>query len=149
MQSKINSFKGKNAFLSNFYHCLVEYEGMEYPSVEHAFQAAKTLDIEKRKAFQVCPTPKEAKACGRDLKLRPDWEDIKIDVMHNLVRDKFTRNLSYDTNLTKLLLDTGDAYLEEGNNHGDRFWGTVKGEGRNELGKILMKVREEIASERR
>ncbi|MBR2742423.1 MAG: NADAR family protein [Clostridia bacterium] len=148
MAKAIKSFRGKNAFLSNFYPCLVEYEGMIFPSVEHAFQAAKTLDMQKRITFQVCPTPKEAKACGRKLKLRPDWEEIKIDVMRTLVRDKFTRNRSFQTDLTKLLLDTDDAYLEEGNNHGDRFWGTVKGEGRNELGKILMEVRDELKGEK-
>lgn len=140
---KINSFRGKYFFLSNFYPCTVVYEGMTYPSVEHAFQAAKTLDIEVRKGFQVCPTPEEAKYCGRRVKLRGDWEDIKIEVMTSLVRDKFTRNIAH-MDLRAALLDTGSAELEEGNNHRDKFWGTVKGSGRNELGKILMQIRTEL-----
>lgn len=143
---KIISFKGKYAFLSNFYPCTVEYEGMTYPSAEHAFQAAKTLDIEVRKGFQVCPTPSEAKWCGRRVKLRPDWEETKIDVMATIVRDKFTRNIAH-VNLRELLIGTGDAYIENGNNYRDKFWGTVAGEGRNELGKILMSVRSMLTEE--
>lgn len=140
---KINSFRGKYFFLSNFYPCMVEFEGLLYPSVEHAFQAAKTFDIEKRKGFQVCPTPADAKSFGKCVDLRHDWESVKIDIMLQLVRDKFTRNKS-DINLKQLLIDTADAFIEEGNKHGDKFWGTVSGVGRNELGKILMKVRSEI-----
>lgn len=141
--NKIDRFRGKYFFLSNFYSAMVEYEGMTYPSVEHAFQAAKTLDTEIRKGFCVCPTPADAKAFGRKVKLRPDWEDIKIDVMTQLVRSKFTRN-DTDEDIRSLLLATGDAYLEEGNNHRDTFWGTVNGKGQNWLGKILMQVRDEL-----
>lgn len=143
---KISSFSGKYAFLSNFYPCIVEFEGLQYPSVEHAFQAAKTFDVEERKGFQVCPTPADAKHFGRKLKLRPDWESVKVSIMETLVRDKFTRNWS-EVNLAQLLLDTGDAYLENRNNYRDKFWGTVGGEGRNELGRILMKVRSMLTEE--
>ncbi len=146
MAGAIKSFRGEYAFLSNFYPCTVEFEGMEYPSVEHAFQAAKTLDTKKRKAFETYATPVAAKRAGRRVKLCPDWEDVKIEIMKQIVRDKFTRNIA-DVDLKKALLLTGDAHLEEGNTHGDRFWGTVKGEGRNELGKILMEVREELKAQ--
>jgi len=141
--SSINRFKGQYSFLSNFYPCLVEFEGMMYPSVEHAFQAAKTLDMDKRKDFRVYPTPADAKHFGKKVNLRPDWEDIKIGIMRQLVFDKFNRNIS-DIDLKQNLIDTGDIHLEAGNNHGDRFWGTVKGEGRNELGKALMYVRDQL-----
>ena len=140
---KISSFRGKYEFLSNFYGCKVEFEGVSFPSAEHAFQAAKALDTDSRVAMAVCPSAKDAKHCGRRLPLREDWEQVKISVMKAVVRDKFARNIS-DTDIQKLLLDTGDAYLEEGNSHGDRFWGTVKGKGQNWLGKILMEVRDEI-----
>lgn len=146
MSEDIRRFTGKNSFLSNFYPCIVMYEGMEYPSVEHAFQAAKTTDMNIRAGFQICPTPGDAKHFGRRVPLRSDWESVKIDVMKDCVRDKFTRNLS-DIDLKKKLLDTRDAYLEEGNRHGDRFWGTVDGIGRNELGKILMEIRDEFKNE--
>lgn len=142
---KICSFTGKYAFLSNFYPCMVVYDGMKYPSAEHAFQAAKSLDIDQRIGMAVCPTPGDAKHFGRRLHLREDWEEVKVSVMLAVVRDKFIRN-DADEDIRELLLATGDAYLEEGNTHGDCFWGAVKGEGRNELGKILMQVRDELKS---
>lgn len=149
MSDAIRSFKGKYSFLSNFYPCIVVFEGRKYPSVEHAFQAAKTLDEDERINCAVSPSAADARTFGRHVKLRPDWEDVKVGIMTDIVRDKFTRNLSFRTDLKELLLSTGDAYLEEGNSHRDRFWGTVDGEGRNELGKILMQVREELRGDGR
>ena len=58
--------------------------------------------------------------------------------MSSIVFEKFYRNKE----LRKKLLETGDRYLEETNWWGDDFWGGCNGEGRNELGKILMKVRD-------
>lgn len=143
----IRAFKGKYAFLSNFYPCMIEYERITYPSAEHAFQAAKTLDKDTRITMSVCPTPADARYCGRRLELREDWEQVKISIMKEIVKDKFTRNMAFRQDIRQMLLDTGDAYLEEGNSHGDRFWGTVKGEGQNWLGKILMEVRSEVRKE--
>lgn len=153
---KITSFKGKNEFLSNYYPCMVELDGELYPSVEHAFQAAKVTDPEARKHFKVMNGADTAHYFGKHLNevkkglvIRPDWEDVKIDIMYRLVKDKFTRTEPFPSQakLRQQLLDTGDAYLENGNTYRECFWGTVKGEGRNELGKILMKVRDEIREE--
>lgn len=150
---KITGFKGKYEFLSNAYPCFVKLDGELYSSVEHAFQAAKTTDLEVRKHFRVMNGADTAYYFGRHLDevkkgtvIRPDWEDVRTDIMYNLVKDKFTRTepFSSQAELKQKLLDTGDAYLENGNTYRDRFWGTVKGEGRNELGIILMKVRDEI-----
>lgn len=138
MPNEINLFKGDYSFLSNFTKCEVEFEGAVYPSVEHAFQATKTLDSEKRKSF-VKGSPVTAKGMGRRLKLREDWEQIKDNVMYICLKSKFQ-----NPDLQKKLLATGDAVLIEGNNHGDRYWGMVKGEGENKLGKLLMRVRDEI-----
>lgn len=143
MLDKINRFKEEYSFLSCFYPCTVEYEGIEYPSAEHAFQASKSLDTEVRKRFLGCNTAKDAKYLGKQIELRSDWEEIKISIMKDIVRSKFFQNIA-DIDLAASLLATGDAYLEEGNTHRDKFWGTVKGEGRNELGKILMEVRKEL-----
>lgn len=140
---EIKSFRGDFAFLSNFYPCMVEYEGVTFPSSEHAFQAAKTLDINERMNFRYCESPALAKSLGRKVKLRPDWDDIRDDVMYQVVKSKFTRN----EHLKEKLLATGDALLEEGNNHGDRYWGTVGGVGNNQLGKTLMRVRKELREE--
>jgi ribA/ribD-fused uncharacterized protein len=134
---KIESFKGYFRFLSNFWLAEVEFEETTYPCVENAYQAAKTLDLETRKLF-LGLTPGQAKAKGRSLEIRPDWESIKIPVMTQLVRSKFQHPI-----LKKQLLDTGDFELIEGNTWGDTFWGVCNGKGENNLGKILMKIREE------
>jgi len=138
--AKIAQFQGEYRFLSNFYPATVEFEGITYPTVEHAYQSAKTLDMAERKRIAALPTPSDAKREGRKLKLRDDWETAKFDVMERCVRYKFT----HDDQLRAKLLATGDAILEEGNDWGDQIWGTVNGVGENRLGKILMKVRAEL-----
>ena len=135
----IKSFRGENAFLSNFYFCFVFFEGIRYPSVEHAFQAAKTLDENERKRFAVMQTAADAKYFGRRVKLREDWEQVKDEVMLECLRSKFQNK-----ELKEKLIATQSKLLVEGNNHGDRYWGKVNGEGRNKLGELLMKVRSEL-----
>ena len=137
--NKITNFRGKYFFLSNFYPCFVEFEGLRYPSAEHAFQAAKTLNLNDRKSFQVIRAASEAKRAGRQVSLRSDWNEVRESVMLQCLRSKFSNE-----DLRKMLISTGNTILEEGNNHGDKFWGTVNGQGDNRLGKLLMKVREEI-----
>ena len=139
-QSAITSFEGEYRFLSNFYPAVVVFEGITYPTVEHAYQSAKTLDMNERRRIAAIADPAEAKRAGRALKYRADWEQVKFDVMETCVRYKFTHHIE----LRKKLLATGDATLEEGNNWGDRIWGVVDGVGENRLGKILMKVRDEL-----
>lgn len=138
----INRFEGIHRFLSNFYGCLIVFEGINYPSVEHAFVAAKTLDEEKRKIIAGIGTAREVKAYGRRLKLRPGWNDMRLQVMEDLVRQKFTVHPA----LRQALIDTGDHELVEGNYWGDAFWGVdlKTGAGLNHLGRILMKVRSEL-----
>jgi N-glycosidase YbiA len=132
----INSFSGEYRFLSNFYPSPVEYEGVTYASVEHAYQAAKTLDPSERACFAENITAGLAKRLGRSVSIRPDWEEIKIDVMYDLVGKKFQNQ-----DLKTRLLETGSRELVEGNYWGDTFWGVCRGVGKNHLGKILMMVR--------
>lgn len=129
----IDSFKGPYAFLSNFHPSLV---GGAYPTVEHAFQAAKTRDPEQRAKVATCATPAQAKRLGRKVTLRPDWEDVKLDVMEELLRQKFE-----NPDLLTLLRATAPHELVEGNTWGDTYWGVCRGKGRNHLGKLLMKIR--------
>lgn len=110
---------------------------MTYQNNEAAFQAQKCIEPKEREAFTKL-NPSEAKKAGRSVNLRKDWEQVKVSVMADIVKAKFEQNID----LAKKLLDTGDAYLEEGNDWGDRIWGTVNGIGANHLGKILMDVRE-------
>lgn len=140
---KIRQFTGEFGFLSNFYPVSINYCGRTWPSVEHAFQAMKTLDRAKQEEIRVAPTPALAKKLGRRMKLRKDWDAVKVGIMEDLVLAKFKQN-QY---LAEKLLATGDMVLEEGNNWGDAFWGVVDGIGRNELGKILMCVRAVLACE--
>ena len=133
----ISEFQGEYRWLSNFWAATVIYEGISYPSVEHAFQAAKTLDRHARKEIASDPNSAKAKQTGRRVQLRSDWEEIKLSVMYSLVLDKFTRNAE----LKKKLLATGDQELTEGNTWNDTIWGICNGKGENWLGKILMAVR--------
>jgi ribA/ribD-fused uncharacterized protein len=128
----INSFNGKYRFLSNFYP-------VNGTTVEHQFQAAKAVNTEDAMKVMACKTPGEAKRMGRSIKMRPDWNRIKLKVMYELVKAKFE-----DPTLRRMLLDTGNEYLQEGNTWGDTFWGVRNGRGSNHLGKVLMKVRDEI-----
>ena len=102
-------------------------------------KVVKTKDESLRKDFANL-TPNESKKLGRKVKLREDWEDVKVDIMYEIVKQKFIQN----PDLKDKLIATGNAYLEEGNTWGDKVWGTVNGEGFNHLGFILMKIREEL-----
>jgi ribA/ribD-fused uncharacterized protein len=136
----INEFKGKYRFLSNFYKTPVEYEGKIYPSSENAFQAAKSLDDKVRDKFLKIE-PSEAKKLGREIELRPNWDQIKMNIMYNILKAKFS-----DPKMKQLLLSTKDAILIEGNDWGDTFWGynIKRGYGHNYLGRFLMRIRMEI-----
>lgn len=142
----INSFTDAYACFSNFYMCEVGLDGLIYRNAEAAFQSAKYEKIKSRNVFKTM-APSTAKLKGRQIKnLRKDWEQVKDGYMYKIVKDKFTRNL----NLQKILLDTQDEELIEGNTWHDNYWGNCYCErckeikGKNQLGKILMRVREEI-----
>jgi ribA/ribD-fused uncharacterized protein len=137
----IVTFRGQYGFLSNFWAIDLEYEGIVFPTLEHAFQAAKTTSMPVRRAISRLSSPGEAKKMGRGLTLRDDWDNIRLDVMETLLRQKFMPGTSV-ANALKL---TGDAELVEGNNWGDKFWGQSPiGIGHNHLGKLLMKIRSEL-----
>lgn len=138
-EKSIKGFADDDRWLSNFWPCLVVYEDREYKNSEAAYQAAKTTDLERRIPFETMGAGTSKKA-GQLIPLRSDWDAVKLDVMYDIVKDKFCRN----PELTVKLLETGDKYLEETNWWGDRFYGVYKGEGLNHLGKILMRVREEL-----
>lgn len=140
MMKSINEFRGNYRWLSNFWPAQVELDGVIYPSVEHAYQAAKSLDENgEREPFQ-WGTAGEAKRRGRRLKIRPGWDDMKMNVMGMLLRQKFKPG----SELAAKLIATGEANIEEGNTWGDKFWGVCDGEGENNLGKLLMLVRRDL-----
>jgi ribA/ribD-fused uncharacterized protein len=137
--NNIKGFFGDYRFLSNFEVSPVEFEGLMYPSSENAYQAAKCNILSERQLF-VNITPSESKKLGRKVEQRPDWEDVKIEIMSVICYDKFQRN----PELRQKLVDTGDRYLEETNHWNDKFWGVFNGVGLNNLGKVLMGIRNTI-----
>ena len=141
--NNIKGFFDEFRFLSNF-HVMpsftpIYHDGMIYESTEAAYMASKTLDKELRKKFQGIE-PREAKKLGREIPLREDWEEIKDQIMYEVNYHKYSVN----EELKQKLLTTGDRYLEETNWWGDRYWGVCNGEGRNQLGKTLMRIRSEL-----
>ena len=144
---RITYFRGRFAFLSNFFPCLVSYGGVVFKSVEHAYQYSKAVSPASNEALAVmtAPTAKQAKALGRWLVMRPDWELIRISVMEELLRSKFT-----NPELRKLLAATGSTPIISGGQHHETFWGVCLCPHcsdqlqHNHLGKLLMKIRGEL-----
>ncbi len=136
----IREFQGPYRWLSNFWSAKVIFEGIEYPSVEHAYVAAKTTCMDTRRKIANMPSPGQAKREGRRLTLRANWDNIKLGVMEKLVYNKFANN----PELKDKLLATGNELIQEGNRWNDKFWGVClkTGEGENHLGRIIMEVRE-------
>jgi ribA/ribD-fused uncharacterized protein len=137
-------FRGAYAFLSNFHPSPLTYEGIEYPTAEHAYQAGKTTESHLRVHISTLKTPGEAKRQGRYVKLRDNWETVKLKVMHDVLQAKF-KNVA----LRAMLADTYPMRLVEDNTWGDTFWGVYEGHGENHLGIILMSIRAEIRAEHR
>lgn len=130
---------------SNFYRATVVLDGVSYMSVEHAYVAAKTTNLHTREIIRAIEKPGAAKTYGRNrVKLRPDWEEIKIPIMRDLVGQKFSKY----PGLRKALVATDGFYIREGNRHGDQFWGQTWGPegwvGLNHLGIILMETRDKL-----
>ena len=138
--SEINNFSGEYEFLNNGYLCPVVYEDEVYPSLEHAYQAAKTDDLDLRENIKSCLTVTDARSNGKNVILASDWQTKKLEIMETLIRNKFNDN--FDLKL-KLVL-TQNADLVQGNCR-DTFWGQNKyNVGENHVGRLLEKIREEI-----
>jgi hypothetical protein len=109
----VTSFDGEYRFLSNFWPAQVEFEGITYTSSEHAYQAAKTTNPSERQKIKDLPTPGKAKRAGQKVTMRPDWDAVKLKVMEDILRSKFS-----DPELRKKLHQiTGE--IQEGNTWGD------------------------------
>lgn len=137
---KVCGFFGTFRFLSNFWPAKVHYEGLDYPSVENAYQAAK-YPLNQRAEFTSISAG-QAKKLGKRAPIdQKEWDKKKLEIMAILVLQKFLNN---DT-LKDMLLATEDAYLEETNAWGDLWWGCDEdGIGENHLGEILMEVRKAL-----
>lgn len=139
MITHIKGFTGPYAWLSNFY---IEPDGT---FVEFEYQRAKCAEFHDRNELDKLwatgkVTPKMAKALGKGVKIREDWDDVKVNIMLFYVTKKFRDH----EDLRILLQLTGKAHIEETNWWGDTFWGVCNGLGQNILGDILMQVRGEL-----
>ncbi len=151
----IDKFEGRWRFLSNFYPCKIEHKGITYPSVEHYYVAMKVTEMQLldgryytaadfREMIAKIPSPADIKKIGQRIKVRKDWDEKKLDFMNWAVKEKFK-----DETLAEMMMLTDGYDLAEGNYWHDNFWGSCicqkcRNSGQNNLGKILMKVREEI-----
>ena len=141
----ISNFRFQYRWLSNFYLAPVEFEGLTYPSTEHAYQAAKIDDPEVRKMISELPEPKQTKQASHWLTPPENWHTTrKFEVMELVLREKFKHE-----DLALKLLATGEKELIEGNTWHDTSWGVCfcakcGNKGDNHLGKILMKIRKEL-----
>lgn len=133
----IKEFCNEYVFLSNFYGAPLVYQGLSFKSSEAAYQAAKCPE---RMAEFCGLSAYQAKRLGNKVELRPDWDSVKLDVMYQVCKAKFEQNPDLQTRL----LATEDEELIEGNTWHDTFWGICNGEGKNNLGKILMRIRDEL-----
>ncbi|ACV50121.1 conserved hypothetical protein [Delftia phage PhiW-14] len=141
----IDNFKTpETEWLSNMYPCRVLYEGVVYPSAEHAYAAQKAVDWLDREEIAQAKTGYLAKQMGAAVQKRADWDQVKMRVMLEVLRAKFFNN----DFLGDKLLATGSQELVEGNWWHDTFWGVCEGVGENHLGKLLMQVRRELEARR-
>lgn len=137
----IEEFRDEYRWLSNFTPVKVVYEGIEYASVEHAYMSAKSESMEwKSRCADKQISAAQIKRESQDIVLIPDWDNIKVNVMEDCLREKFSQEP-----FKSKLEATGGMYIQEGNNWNDTFWGVdlKTGEGFNGLGQLIMKIRDE------
>ena len=135
----INEFRDEYAFLSNMYPSKFTWQGVEYKTVEHAYQANKAKTQKEKLYIASLDSPKETKLYAKTMDVRQGFHDEKVEIMLTLLFCKFHQN----PDLLKKLLDTGTQELIEGNRWDDKFWGFClkTNTGKNILGKLLMQVR--------
>lgn len=135
---QITDFSEQYSFLSNLYPSPMVIDGRYYQTVEHAFHAAKAKNEEDAKLVRQCESASQAKRLGKQMPVRDNWEEIQLTVMKRLLLVKFCANRQ----LSKKLLETGDAPIVYSNNDGDWYWGKFQGNGENNIGTLLMQVRD-------
>jgi hypothetical protein len=133
---------GKYGPFSNFAPFGFFLDGYYWKTSEHYYQTQKTTDPEWQEQIREANTPKKSKQIALEAPLRPDWEDVKYEIMKTALRSKFEQSNSLRT----LLIDTGDDLLVEDSPY-DYVWGCGANEtGQNLLGQALMEIRQEFQS---
>jgi len=135
--NKISGFFGKYRFLSNFFQSKIKFNGKTYKTAEHLYQSLKATNEIDAEKIRKSPSPSEAKKISRSIKIRDNWDSIKVGIMFMVIKLKFEQNKE----LALKLLNTKNIYLEETNNWNDIFWGVTSSGGYNILGNLLMILR--------
>lgn len=147
----IKEFSGKYRFLSNFYSSPIVIMGIEFPTAEHAYQSGKSDDLVDARLVAKAGTAGQAKKLGQTLPMRSDWDQHKTLWMTRVLAEKFRQH----PDLAALLAETGDQELIEDNTWHDQIWGNCTCSkhsdtpGDNQLGKLLMKTRNELIGDPR
>jgi len=156
-------FRNKFFFLSNCFPCVIEnIDGVKFPSVENAYQWCKEVDPNREfmpmhgsaahnwTKYMTEASAFQAKKAGRRANMKANWNEIKVEVMRRLLKQKFQAG----TELGDRLRATRNMKLEEGNLWHDNFWGVCycskcvgREDAQNMLGKLLMERREELRKE--
>lgn len=135
-------FKNEHKWLSNFEPCEIELHGNIYQSVESAYQSEKSNN-ENWKRFCLNNSSRDVKIASKKIKIRKNWNDVKLRIMENLLKQKFSKE-PFKT----LLLETGDENIVEGVYWNDLFWGVdltrSPNIGENHLGRLIMKIRDNL-----
>ena len=147
MERTILQFTGLYKWLSNFYPSQIALDGFTWPTVEHYYQAMKSESPEVQAEIRALPTAGQAKRYGKKVKVRDDWYNVSFTIMEKALRAKFDQNAF----LKEKLLQLAGWGIQEGNTWGDTFWGIdlTTGEGLNNLGKMLMNLRDDYLKEAR
>ena len=142
----VSSFNDSYAFLSNFYYSQIKYEGHTFMTLEHCFQAQKAVTDQDKRVIMSAPTPEKARKLGNDMKLREDWEEVRLKILTECIRIKFEP----DSTLADKLIGTGSKLLVDGNYSHEMFYGSCLCDdhknqpGQNILGKSLMRWRNRL-----
>jgi len=139
----IREFGGEFRWLSNFAPCTIHVGNEVFASVEHAYVSMKSVNPAwKSLCADKEMTPGMVKRLSKDIILRPGWNDtMRLHIMEDLVRIKFSTEPFRED-----LISTGTQNIQEGNRYNDTFFGVClkTGIGENHLGRIIMKIRDEL-----
>jgi len=128
---------------SNLFRREMDFEGINFPTAEHAYQYGKPRKQEVCDWLMAAPSPSLLAVAAHGLlswDIAPGWSKHKVERMRNVLIAKFQQH----NDLRQILLCTGDAkIIEVGtvDNDVNRFWGEVNGVGKNMLGILLMEIR--------
>lgn len=138
----IKEFQKEYRWLNNFAPVKITLDNIDYYSVEHAYMSAKSDNIEWKKFCSDSENKAgDVKRKSKTLKVKDNWNEIKIQIMRECIKQKFNQE-PYKTKL----LNTGTEYIQEGNMWNDKFWGVClkTNKGQNNLGKLIMEIRNQL-----